>query len=225
MALADAESGPGDLLGQFAGGLEVLGLLEEDLQLSGGGVHAAHNAEAVLEVQRSLNVALLPVSADGTESAEVEDLELGLDALLDVERAQLHQHGGAVVEHAAGNAPVEGGGVKGAHLDTGNVLVVQHTHGVAVGGVVGDAVVAGGGAVDDDVAVLVGTDGLDGLVELHGVHDAHALVVTHVQVGNGGTQLPALVDLSGDLLGGLGNIKAAGGDSTGHSGGNDFLCH
>ena len=175
-------------------------------------------------MQRSHDIALLPVGADGPQRAQVKDLELGLDALLLVQLAQLHQHGGAVVEHAAGDAPVEAGGVEGAHLDTGDVLVVKHTHGVAIGGVVGDSVVAGGGAVDDDVAARV-TDELDGLVKLHRVHDAGALVVTHVQVGDGSAQLAALKDLLANLLGGLGDVVAVRRDGAGQGNGNDSLGH
>ena len=191
----------------------------------GSSVHAANYAQAELEVQRSNNEALLPIDANSTQSAEIKDLELRLNALLLVQGAQSGEHVGGVVEYAAGDAPVEGGSIEGAHLNAGNVLVVQHTHSVAVGGVIGNAVVTGGGAVYDNVAVLVSTDGLDGLVELYGIHNASAVVVTHMQMNNRSASLPALISALGDLSGSLGDVITSGSYSAGQSGGNDGLCH
>ena len=129
------------------------------------------------------------------------------------------------MEYAAGDAPVEGGSIKGAHLNAGNILVVQHTHSVAVGGVIGNTVVTGGGAVYDNIAVLVSTDQLDGLVELYGIHNACAVVVTHMQVNNGSASLPTLISALSDLSGSLRDVITSGGYSAGQSGGNDGLCH
>lgn len=162
-------------------------------------------------MQRSLDKALLPIDANSTKRAEIKDLELGLNVLLQVQGAQSREHSGAVVEHTAGDAPVEGGGVEGTHLNAGNILMVQHTHGVAIGRVIGNAVITGRSAVDDNIAVLVGTDSLDGLVELYGIHDASAVVVTHMQMYNGSASLPAFISALGNLSGSFGDVITSGG--------------
>ena len=99
---------------------------------AGGGVHAAHDAQAELEVQRSLTKPFFQY-ADGAERAEVKDLELGLDVLLRYQGAQVAQHLGGGLWKTPPGMPQLWRRQKVAHLDAGDVLVVQHTHGVAVG--------------------------------------------------------------------------------------------
>ena len=178
-----------------------------------------------LEVQRGFDNPLLPVDAYRTDHAQIEDLELRLDAPFLIQPAQGGEEGGRVAENTDGDAPIEGAGVKCAHLNAGDIAVVQHTRRVAVGRIVGHPVVAGGRAVDDDVTVLVGTDQLDGFIELYRVHNAHALVVPHMQMDHRCSGLPASIGFLGDLLRRFRNLVAAGGDRARQCYGNDGLCH
>ena len=212
VTLAHAEGGPGGTGG------DVVHQVEQVLH---GGGHTAQHTQAELVVAGVGQVALLHKVVGDAQHTGVKNLDLRLGALLHVQVAQLLEELGGVDEHAARH-PVEGTGVVGAHLNTGQFLVVGHTLLVG-GGMLGRG--AGGGAVNDDVTVLVAADQADGLTELLLVHSAQAVVGTHMQVDHSGTQLPGVIGLVGDLLGGLGDLVARGGDRAGQRGGNDGLCH
>ena len=212
VALAHAEGRPGGTGG------DVLHQVEQVLHRGG---HAAQHAQAELVVAGGGQMALLHEVVGHAQHAGVKDLQLRFDALLHVKIAQLLEELGGVDEHAAGH-PVEGARVVGAHLDAGQLPVVGHAL-VVGGGVLRGG--AGGGAVDDHVAVLVAADELDGLAELLLVHGAQAVVGAHVQMDHSGAQLPGVIGLVGDLLGRLGDLVARGGDRAGQRGGDDGLCH
>src|SRR5699024_5210690 len=109
--------------------------------------------------------------------------------------------------------PVHGAAVVGAHL---GAQLLQ----VDLAGLLGGVEIAGGGHVQDDVAVgVVGAEQLHGLAELLLVHGALALVVPHVQVGHGGAGLPAGVHVLGDLLGSHGHVGVVGLGGPGAGGG------
>ena len=64
---------------------------------SSGGAHAAHYAQAELEVQEASGI---PVShtVNGTHHACIEYLKLGLNAFFNIGLAQCHEEFGAVAE-------------------------------------------------------------------------------------------------------------------------------
>ena len=120
----------------------------------------------------------------------VENLELGLYVLLHHFLCQLVQEAGAVLKDVA-VGPVEGVGVKGAHL------------GLQCGQMLETLVVlilaAGGGEVDDDINALLLAQlagllhCLGELLEAHGLiadlhHAVHFLVLTNMDMGNARTQ-------------------------------------
>ena len=207
-----AEAAPG---GAGTGGLH--GLLHKDqvLHAAGDAVGAAH---AELEVQRPLQHALLQVVLGVVDHAGVKRLDLGLDApLLHIPAQLLQERGG--VDEQAGVQPVHGAAVIGAHL---GAQLLQ----VDLARLVGGVQVAGGGHVQDDVAVgVVGAEQLHRLGKAVLVHGALALVVAHVQVGDRGARLPAGVHILGDLLGRHGDIGVIGlgGPSAGRGDGDDRL--
>ena len=191
------------------------------LQILHSGGHGALDAHAHLIMDGVHQQPLLAEVIHVGEHAVIEDLALRLDALLQIEGGQLRQELAGVLKQAHG-APVERAGVKGAHFDAGHLTVVGHAVLIGGGMLFGGA---GGGAVDDHVAVLVSADQRDRLTELLLIHAAQTVVCTHVQVNDGGAQLPTVIGVLRDLLGRLGDLVAGGGDSAGQRRSNDRLCH
>lgn len=188
------------------------------------GGHSAQHTQAELVVAASgRQVSLFYVVVDDVQHTGVKDLKLRLDAPLHVHIAQLLEELRGIHEHAGGH-PVEGPGVIGAHLDAVHGAHVEHPDRIACGISARDAVVAGGGAVDDHIAVLMGPDEFNGFLEARGVHGPQALFVPHMKVDDGGARLPAGIGILGDLLRGLGNVIAGRGDRAGEGRGDNCFC-
>ena len=190
---ADTEAAPGGTGAQL-----LHGILHEHQVL-----HAARDtvsaAHAELEVQGSLQHALLQIVSSVGDHAGIESLDLGLDAPLLHVHAQLLQELGMVDEQTAVQ-PVHGTAVVGTHLGL-ELLQVDLT------GLVGGVQVTGGGHVQHDVALGIAlVQQLLGLAELVSAHGAVAVLITHMQVSNSSTGLPAGVDVISDLGGSHGDV-------------------
>ena len=135
---------------------------------SAGGAHAAHYAQAELEVQGRLQVSLSRILVNGTHHACIEYPKLGLNAFFNIGLAQCHEEFGAVAEDSPGTPQLKLPASKEPISIPGTTLKCFHAAGVAVIAVVGNAAVAGRCAVDDNVAILIGADQFNGLAELLG---------------------------------------------------------
>ena len=202
VAVADAAGRPGGALRQH---------VAEEHQVFHRAGQAAGAAQDDLEVAGGLEHAGLDVVDGVLDHAAVEDFDFRLDVALLEGIAQLLQEGGRVHEHGA-VLPVQGtrivGGQLGQQLLQGiDALLVPEVH------------TAGAGDVDADVAVLVGADALHGLLVLGKVGGGRTVVVAHMDVGNGGARLPAVVHVLGDGLRGEGDVGVVvvGGPGAGDS--------
>ena len=76
------------------------------------------------------------------------------------------------------------------------------------GGMLGRS--AGGGAVDNDITVLVAADKPDGLPEFLLVHGTQAVVGPHVQMNHGCARFPAGVGIRGNFFRRNGDVRILG---------------
>ena len=150
-------------------------------------------------MQGGLQDALLQIVARVIDHPGVENLYFRLDPGLLHGQAHLLQEGRVVVEDAHVH-PVHGAAVEAGHLGLEG-LKGGHPGLLRVGNT------AGGSQVEDDVAVgVAAVEGVNDLLEGLHLHGVIALLVPDMDVGHGGSDLPALIDLLGDLVGLEGHV-------------------